>query len=53
MKMPPQLGMLLLAIWLIAFGLITNTIFQVTFTHAGNVLAIFAIVVGVLLLLHR
>ena len=53
MKMPPQLGMLLLGIWLILFGLLTNTIFAVSFTHANNVLAILGIVTGVLLLLHR
>ena len=53
MKMPPQLGMLLLGIWLIVYGLLTNSILHISFTHSGDVMAIFAIVVGVLLLLHR
>ena len=53
MKSSTGLGTLLLAIWLILFGLLTNTIFQINFTHAGNVLAIFAIVIGVLMLLKR
>ena len=53
MKLPPQLGMLLLGIWLIVFGLLHNSFLQISFTHSGDVLALFAIVVGVVLLLHR
>ena len=53
MKVTRNLGMLLLGIWLIVFGLLHNSFLQISFTHSGDVLAIFAIVVGVLLLLHR
>ena len=50
MKLPKNLGMLLLAIWLIAFGLIA-LIPALSALHP--VLAIFAIAAGVLLLLGR
>jgi hypothetical protein len=53
MKLPPNLGMLLLAVWLIVFGLLTNSFFKLSFTHSGDVLAVLAIVIGVLLLLKR
>lgn len=53
MKAPKNLGRLLLAIWLILFGLLSNTFIKVNFTHSTDVLAILAIVVGVLLLLDR
>ena len=53
MKTPANLGMLLLAVWLILFGVLTAPILGVTFTHDHDVLAIFAIVVGVLLLMRR
>jgi hypothetical protein len=53
MKLPANLGMLLLAIWLILFGLLTAPFLSLSFTHSGDVLAVLAIVVGVLLLLQR
>jgi hypothetical protein len=53
MKTPPGLGMMLLAIWLIAFGLLSMPSLHLNFEHSGDLLAIFAIVVGVLLLLKR
>jgi hypothetical protein len=53
MRTPANLGMLLLAIWLILFGVLTAPLLGVTFAHSGDVLAIFAIVVGVLLLIRR
>ena len=53
MKMPKNLGMLLLAIWLILFGLLTAPSLKFSFSHSGDLLAILAIVVGVLLLLQR
>jgi len=53
MKSPKNLGRLLLAIWLILFGLLSNSFIRINFTHSGDVLAILAIVVGVLLVLER
>ena len=53
MKMPQNLGMLLLAIWLILFGLLTAPFLKFTFTYSGDLLAILAIVTGVLLWLRR
>jgi hypothetical protein len=51
MKLPKNLGMLLLAVWLILFGLVYWPL--VSFTYQTAVLALLAIVVGVLLLLQR
>jgi hypothetical protein len=51
MKLPKNLGMLLLAVWFILFGLVYWPL--VTFSHQTVVLAVLAIVVGVLLLLQR
>ena len=53
MKAPKNLGRLLLAIWLILFGLLNNSFIKFNFTHSVDVLAILAIVVGVLLVLER
>jgi hypothetical protein len=53
LKMPKNLGMLLLAIWLILFGLLTAPFLSFSFSHSGDLLAVLAIVVGVLLLLQR
>jgi hypothetical protein len=51
MKLPKNLGMLLLAVWFILFGLVTWPL--LTFSYQTVVLALLAIVVGVLLLLQR
>ncbi len=51
MKLPKNLGMLLLAVWFILFGLVYWPL--VTFSHDRVILAVLAIVVGVLLLLQR
>jgi hypothetical protein len=51
MKLPKNLGMLLLAVWLILYGVVTWQL--VTFSNQHVVLALLAIVVGVLLLLQR
>jgi hypothetical protein len=51
MKLPKNLGMLLLAVWLILYGVVTWPL--VTFSNQSVVLALLAIVVGVLLLLQR
>jgi hypothetical protein len=53
MKMPKNLGMLLLAIWLILFAVLMAPALGVTFSHSHDVLAVFAAVVGVLLLIQR
>ncbi|MBA3483786.1 MAG: hypothetical protein H0W34_14905 [Pyrinomonadaceae bacterium] len=48
-----NLGMLLLAIWLILFGLLTAPFLGVNFSHSGDVLAVLAIAAGVFLVLQR
>jgi hypothetical protein len=53
MKVPKNLGMLLLAAWLILFGLLTASFLKIGFAHGGDLLAVLAIAVGVLLLLQR
>lgn len=53
MALPKNLGMLLLAVWLIAFGILTAPFLGVSFSHSGDVLAVLAISAGVLLLLQR
>ena len=53
MKLPKNLGMLLLAIWLILFGLLTAPFLHFSFAHSGDLLAVLAIVVGVLFLFQR
>src|SRR5438067_12742109 len=53
MKLPVNLGMILLGVWLILFGLLSNSFRQISFSHSGDVLAVLAIVVGVVLLLRR
>ena len=53
MRFPKNLGMLLLAIWLILFGLITAPFLKVDFAHSHDLLAVLAISAGVLILLQR
>lgn len=53
MKIPANLGMLLLAVWFIAWGVLSAPFLRVTFAHSGDLLSIFAIVVGVLLLMRK
>ncbi len=53
MKTPKDLGTVLLAVWLIAFGLLTVSFLKISFAHSGDVLAVLAIAAGVLLLLKR
>ena len=53
LKMPKNLGMLLLAVWLILFGVLTAPILSFSFAHSGDVLAALGIAAGVLLLLQR
>jgi hypothetical protein len=53
MKLPKNLGMLLLAIWLLLFAALTAPSLHLSFAHSGDVLAVFAVVVAVLLLMQR
>ncbi len=53
MKMPGNLGMLLLAIWLILFGVLTAPFLRISFNYSGDILAVLAIVAGVLLIKNR
>ncbi len=53
MTTPKNLGILLLAIWLILFGVLTAPFLGVSFSHSGDVLGILAIVTGVLLVMQR
>ena len=53
MKLPKGLGIILLAVWLILFGLLTAPFLKVSFAHSGDLLAVLAVVAGALLLLLR
>ena len=53
MNLPKNLGMLLLAVWLILFGLLTAPFLGFSFAHSGDILAVLAIVTGVVLLMQR
>jgi hypothetical protein len=53
MRRPRSWGVLLLAIWLILWGLLTAPFLSFSFAHSGDILAIFAIVIGVFLILDR
>jgi hypothetical protein len=53
MKLPKNLGMILLAVWLILFGILTAPFLHVSFTGSGDLLAVLAIAAGILLLIQR
>ncbi len=53
MKAPKDLGMILLAAWLILFGLLNAPFIRVSFAYSGDVLALLAVAAGVLLLVKR
>ena len=53
MKIPKNIGMLLLAIWLILYGVLNAPFLHFSFTHSLDLLAILAIATGVLLFLQR
>ena len=53
MKTPKDLGMTVLAAWLILFGVLTAPFLRVSFAHSGDLLAALAIAAGVLLLMKR
>jgi hypothetical protein len=53
MKLPKDLGSLLLAVWFILYGVLTAPFLKVSFAYSADLLAVLAIVIGVLLLLKR
>lgn len=53
MKLPKNLGMILLAVWLILFGILTAPFLKFSFAYSADVLAVLAIAAGVVLLLRR
>ena len=53
MTMPKNLGMLLLAFWLILFGVLTAPFLHITFAYSSDLLALLAIAAGVVLLVQR
>jgi hypothetical protein len=53
MKLPKNLGMILLAVWLILFGVLTAPFLKTSFAHSGDLLALLALAAGVVLLLWR
>ncbi len=53
MKAPRDLGMILLAAWLILFGLLSAPFLRISFAHSGDLLALLAIAAGVLLFMKR
>jgi hypothetical protein len=53
MKMPNNLGMILLAVWLILFGVFSAPFLKFRFEYSADLLAVLAIATGVVLLLRR
>jgi len=53
MKLPNNLGMILLAVWLILVGLTTATFTGINFSHSNDLSGVLAIAAGILLLLKR
>ncbi len=52
MKMPKNIGKIVMAAWFILYGVLNNSFFNVSFTHSGDVMAALAVAVGVLLFLY-
>ncbi len=53
MKVPKNIGMILLAVWLILFGILTAPFLKFSFAYSSDLLAILAVAAGVLLLVQR
>ncbi len=53
MKIPGNLGLILLGVWLILFGILSAPFLSIRFTNSADVLAGFAIVTGAVLLWRR
>jgi hypothetical protein len=52
MKMPKNIGRIVMAVWFILFGVLTTSFLNVHFDHQADVLAVLAVIVGVLLFLY-
>jgi len=53
MKMPKNLGLIRMAVWLILFGILTAPFLKFSFDHSSDLLAVLAVAAGVLLLVQR
>jgi hypothetical protein len=53
MRMPKNLGIILVAVWLILYGILTAPFLKFSFAYSNDLLALLAIAAGVLLLLRR
>jgi hypothetical protein len=53
MKLPNNAGMTLLAIWLVLYGLLMAPFLRFSFAYSGNLLAVLAVITGILLFLRR
>ena len=53
MKAPKELGMMVLAAWLILFGVLTAPFLKISFAYSGDLLAVLAIAAGILLFMRR
>ena len=53
MKMPKNLGSILMAVWLILYGILTAPFLKISFSHSTDVLAVLAIAAGLLILILR
>ena len=53
MRMPKSLGMILVAVWLILYGVLTAPFLKFSFAYSADLLAVLAVAAGVLLLLRR
>jgi hypothetical protein len=52
MRMPTNIEKIVMAIWSILFGVLTAPFLKISFAYSGDVLAVLAIVLGVLLLMR-
>jgi hypothetical protein len=53
MTLPKNIGTILLAVWLILFGVLTAPFLKVSFAYSGDILAVLAVAAGVCLFLKR
>jgi hypothetical protein len=51
MKMPKNIGKIVMAVWFILFGVLTAPFLNFSFSHSADVLAVLAVIVAVLLFL--
>jgi len=53
MRIPKNLGTILMAAWLILYGILTAPFLKFSFAYSTDLLALLAIAAGVLILLRR